>query len=124
MKQKLVAEQKSERRFHIIVDAVNCDPKIITDKKRVEQALRDIANLCEMQILHGPVVIEGLPINPGITGFTIVDFSHIAIHTFVPANEICVDVFSCKRYDYEKVKDYVVKTFKLSENNIKYRQIQ
>jgi S-adenosylmethionine decarboxylase len=124
MKQELIGVQKSERRFHIVVDAVDCDPKLITDKKRVEKALRDIAQLCEMRILHGPVIIEGLPINPGITGFTIVDFSHIAIHTFTPSNEMCVDVFSCKKYDFDKVKDYVVKTFKLDENKIKYKQVK
>jgi len=107
------------RRFHIIVDANNCDPVLITDKNIVEKAIRDLANMCEMKILHGPVVIEGLPINPGVTGFAIIDFSHISVHTFTPSNEICVDIFSCKEFNYDDVKGYVKKTFNLDDASTK-----
>ena len=103
------------RRFHVIVDANNCDPALITDKELVEKAIRDIAKKCEMQILHGPVVMEGLPVNPGVTGFAVIDFSHISIHTFTPSNEICVDIFSCKEFDCDCVKDYVKRTFHLED---------
>lgn len=113
----------SERRFHIIVDAVDCDRKAITDKNLLNKALRDIAKLCEMSVLYGPVVIEGLPVNPGLTGFVIVDFSHISIHTFSKTNEVCVDVFSCKKYDYNQVKNYIQNIFGLKENKLKYIEV-
>jgi len=101
------------RRFHIIVDANNCDSALITDKDLVSKAIRDIAKLCKMKVLHGPVVMEGMPINPGLTGFAIIDFSHISIHTFVPSNEICVDIFSCKDFNRNIVEKYVKEAFKL-----------
>ena len=112
------------RRFHVIVDANNCDPSLITDKELVDKAIRDIAKLCEMNVLHGPVVMEGLPINPGITGFAVIDFSHISIHTFTPSNEICVDIFSCKKFDEEAVKKYVKDTFGLDDSSTKIIEVK
>jgi len=106
---------KLKRRFHIIIDSAECDPELITDKARVDKAIKDIAKLCEMKVLHGPVVIEGLPVNPGLTGFAVIEFSHISVHTFVPSNEICVDIFSCKDFDYNAVKKYVMDAFNLDK---------
>jgi S-adenosylmethionine decarboxylase len=112
------------RRFHVIVDANHCDQSLITSKKLVDKAIRDIAKLCEMNILHGPVVMEGLPVNPGITGFAVIDFSHISIHTFTPSNEICVDIFSCKDFDHDAVKNYVKEAFKLDDASTKVIDVE
>lgn len=107
------------KRFHVIIDACKSDPQKIADKAIVEKALRDLVDLCEMKILHGPVVSEGVPENPGLTGFVTIDYSHISIHTFTKTNEICVDVFSCKAFDVDKVRAYVKETFGLSEDHTK-----
>lgn len=107
------------KRFHFIIDAFDCDPKQLNDKMKLDVVIRTIAKLCEMNILYGPVILEGLPINPGLTGFAIIDFSHISIHTFTKTNELCVDVFSCKKFDYNIVKKYIKESFKLSDENTK-----
>lgn len=112
-----------EKRFHIIVDAWNVDPILLDDPKLIEDTARKLVGLCDMKILHGPVVIQGVPENPGITCFTIIDFSHISIHTFTATKEICVDVFSCKKYDYEKVKKFVCDTFKIQPQFLKYLEV-
>ncbi len=119
----MIADHISKR-FHIIVDAYNCKPDVLSDAAKVKQALETIAKLCEMHILHGPVVIEGIPANPGITGFCVIDFSHISIHTFTATGEMCVDVFSCKQFDFEKVKEYVKKTFDLDDRFIEYIEVK
>ncbi len=113
-----------DRRFHIITDAYNCNPEVLGNKQNLEEVLRDIVKICEMQILHGPVILEGVPQNPGLTGFAILDFSHISIHTFTDEKEICIDVFSCKKYDYDKVKQYVIKKFNLDEKFVKYVEVK
>ncbi len=114
----------SSRRYHIIIDAYNCQPSHLSDRDKVDKVIRDITKLCGMTLLHGPVVLEGVPENPGITGFAIIDFSHISIHTFTNAEELCIDIFSCKPFDYEKVKDYVQKTFALDGKYIKYIEVE
>ena len=68
--------------------------------------------------------MDGVPENPGLTGFAVLDFSHISIHTFTNENEICIDVFSCKKYDYEKVKKYVMDKFNLDEKYVKYIEVK
>ncbi len=112
------------RRYHIIVDAYNCDPQVLGNKQNLETVLRDIVDICKMKILHGPIILEGVAENPGLTGFAILDFSHISIHTFTAENEICIDVFSCKKYDYEKVKKYVMEKFSLDKKYVKYIEVK
>lgn len=112
------------RRYHIIVDAYNCDKQILNDRQNLETVLRDLVRLCEMDFLYGPVIMDGVPENPGLTGFAVLDFSHISIHTFTNENEICIDVFSCKKYDYEKIKKYVMNKFNLDEKYVKYIEVK
>ena len=64
-----------------------------------------------MKVLYKPVVVEGVDYNPGFSGFCLIDFSHISIHTFLKTGEICVDIFSCKPYNPERVKNYLLKVF-------------
>jgi S-adenosylmethionine decarboxylase len=114
----------SSRRYHIILDAYNCQPKQLSDKKKIDKVIRDITKLCGMTLLHGPVVLEGVPENPGVTGFAIIDFSHISIHTFTKDKELCVDIFSCKPFSYHKVKKYVKESFNLDNECIRYVEVK
>lgn len=114
----------NSRRFHIIIDSYNCNPKILMDKKKIDETLRNIAKLLEMNILHGPVIIDGAPHNPGLTAFTVIDFSHISIHTFTEAKEVCIDIFSCKSFNYEAVKKYVKEAFELKDEYTKYVEVK
>ena len=111
--------QENNRRFHIILDAFNCKLEVLEDKARVEEVVREIARLCGMTIAHGPVVIKGVPENPGVTGFAIIDFSHISIHTFTSDLEVCIDIFSCKPFDTDGLIEYVKKEFGLEDQNLK-----
>lgn len=112
------------KRFHLIIDGWNCNPVVLDDKEKLEQALKDLVDLCGMKILHGPVVSTGVSENPGLTGFVTIDFSHISIHTFTKTKEICIDVFSCKQFDYEKIKSYVKKTFNLEDQFTKFINVK
>jgi S-adenosylmethionine decarboxylase len=68
-----------------------------------------------MHILAGPLIVEGVPENPGWTGFVIIDKSHISIHTFNNGNRISVDLFSCKIFDKNKVLEYLEKNIKMTQ---------
>src|SRR3989338_872820 len=116
--------ESNNRRFHIILDSFNCDDSLLSDAPRIGVIIKEIATLCGMKILHGPVVLQGVPENPGVTGFAIIDFSHISIHTFTKASEVCIDIFSCKPFDREKVKAYVMKELSLSEKYVKYIEVK
>ncbi len=106
------------RRFHFIIDAFDCDVNLLANQDFLEEAIKEITILLEMTILKGPFVAEGIPSNPGLTAFAIIDFSHISIHTFTDSKEFCLDIFSCKQFDYKKLEDYVKNIFKLEDKQI------
>lgn len=97
-----------QKRYHLIVDVEDCPPSTVVDRVFVERLLTELPAKIGMSILHGPVVVEGIPENPGITGFLIIDYSHISIHTFQKSNELLIDIFSCKPYDQETVINFML----------------
>ena len=104
---------------HIIFDAIGCDAKLISDETFVFKLLMEIPKLVGMKILAGPNLIRDYnPDNFGITGIAIISFSHISIHTFSNTKEAFVDIFSCRPFDYEKVRRYLYKNFKVSPKNV------
>lgn len=109
----------TSRRYHLIIDAYGCNTKQINDIAVIEQFVRDIADRIDMNILKGPVTVEGIPENPGITCFTIVDFSHISIHTFTDSDEFYLDIFSCKPFDVAAVTDFITHTFGITSEQIR-----
>jgi len=89
----------------------NVDSDFVLNKdEAISKFIRTVAQKVKMNILHGPVLQEGLPENPGITAFAIIDFSHISVHTFSKHNEVFVDIFSCKPFDYAELIAFI-KTF-------------
>jgi S-adenosylmethionine decarboxylase len=98
--------------------------EIGTNVELITQALKDIAKLCEMSIVGGPLVLRGVPENPGVTGICVVDFSHISIHTFSNPGEVCIDVFSCKPFDPELIHEYLKKTFHVEDTDAVYVEVK
>lgn len=91
---------------HLMVDGI-ADRRIGGDD--VALILSELPAVIGMKILTGPLVVEGKPVNPGWTGFVIIDNSHISVHTFVAGNEVSINVFSCKAFDEETVLSFLEK---------------
>jgi S-adenosylmethionine/arginine decarboxylase-like enzyme len=106
------------RRFHIFIDAENVDPKYLDDDKALVVFTECLADLIEMKIIDGPRVVQGQPYNPGLTVKTVIDFSSIDIHTFTDTGEFCLDIFSCKKFDYKLALEYVKDCFDLKDKDI------
>ena len=111
------------QRFHYIFDAWELNPKLLNNKKLVDSLLKDTAKICKMKIIGGPLIVEGVKQNPGLSAFCIIDFSHISIHTFSQPGEVCVDIFSCKPFNPEEVKTYLLKKLKVSQKNLFFFQV-
>lgn len=98
------------KRFHIIYDLQNCNEKI-NDKEAIKNFIQNLVKLIGMHILEGPVIAEGIPQNPGLSAFVIIDYSHISIHSFTKHNEALIDIFSCKEFATEKAQKYCLDYF-------------
>jgi S-adenosylmethionine decarboxylase len=74
--------------------------------------------MIDMKILKGPIVVAGLPGNPGWTGFVIIEKSHISIHTFKDGNKVSLDVFSCKTIPSNRVEEIILKMLPIKHYNL------
>ena len=92
--------------LHLIIDGIL---RHSVDMEVGRRILTELPPLIGMKVLAGPLVVEGVPENPGWTGFVIIDKSHIAIHTFHEGNGVSIDVFSCKAFDEEVVLRFLEK---------------
>lgn len=106
------------RRFHLIIDAFDCRVNLLSDKTFLLELVKKTAKMIDMKIIKGPEFAEGIPQNPGLSIFAIIDFSHISMHTFTNSKEFSLDIFSCKPFDYEKVESLIKNSLKIRDNQI------
>ena len=90
--------------LHLMVDGTVTGP---VGRDTVERIISEMPGLIGMRILTGPHVVEGVPENPGWTGFVVIDKSHISVHTFTETSTVSIDVYSCKRFDAEAAVAYL-----------------
>jgi len=102
-------------RYHLIVDIQPCGRRDIT-AEFLDASLRELSALIHMKVLSGPHVVDGVEANPGFTGFVIIDFSHISIHTFSDHDLVMVDIFSCKEFAPETVVAYLSDLFQVNRD--------
>lgn len=101
---------------HVILDFFNCDRKRINDPKLVEKFMVKSVKLVGMKIINGPFTqFYNHPTDPGESGVTsvvVLAESHASFHGMERSGLVCMDLFSCKDFDAQKLIDLFVKTFK------------
>ena len=111
--------------YHIIFDAFGVESKKLNSEKFVLNLLLEIPPLVDMKILAGPNVVRDYTTgNEGLSGFSIITYSHISIHTFPHTKEIYVDVFSCTPFDYGKIRRYLSKKLKVTPKQVETLEVK
>jgi len=94
---------------HLIIHAeVNWNPQP-TDVHKMVKWLKDLVEEIDMKILHGPIVIYSeVEDNEGMTGFCIIETSHIAFHHWIPETgekfgRLELDIYSCADFLVDEV---------------------
>lgn len=98
--------------YHLKLNCKICDNKRIDDIKYIRTILLRLIDKIGMELLTTPVLVRAKKGEPdGITGFIVITTSHISIHTFTKENMFFLDIFSCKKFDYDKASDFIIDAF-------------
>ena len=99
---------------HLMLDLNSCNPRILNDLEACFKLLNDLPEKIGMTKITQPYLFRysGLiPEDEGITGVTIIAESHISLHTYPKKSYAFVDLFSCKPFDVEGAKEWIVRFF-------------
>ena len=99
---------------HLMLDLGDCNPTILDDLDACFKLLNDLPKRIGMTKLTQPYVFrysDCIPEDEGITGVTVIAESHISLHTYPRKRFVFVDLFSCKPFDVEGARDYIIQFF-------------
>ena len=78
-----------------VVEAFGCPPEGLRDRERLEQLFTTLVAGMSLHAIGAPQWHQ-FPAPGGITGVTMLQESHIAVHTFPELGTLCLDVFCCR----------------------------
>lgn len=111
--------------FHILLDASGLSKELLRDESLIKRMLEELPGVIGMQVMLGPsLVVDTDPKHPGVTGFVIISYSHISIHTFSETGQIFVDIFSCQPFDYERARSYLCGQLGVAPDAISYKEVR
>jgi len=89
----------------------------------VYDILDKLPALIDMQKIEPPKVVKWIDEwnktgTPGISGYVMITTSHISIHTFPDEDYVFIDVFSCKGFDVEKAKEFLISAFEAQDADV------
>jgi hypothetical protein len=97
---------------HLILDAAGCSPKMIGSSTVIKNFTNDLVKRIDMKAYGEPqIVMFGTGNKKGYTLIQLIETSNIAGHFVEENNTMYLDVFSCKDFDAEIVKDLVHEYF-------------
>jgi len=97
---------------HLILDAAGCSPKMIGCSTVITNFAKDLVKRIDMVPYGSPqVVMFGSGNKKGYTLIQLIETSNIAAHFVEENNSMYLDVFSCKDFDPDVVKEAVHEYF-------------
>ena len=101
--------------YHLILDLYGCNPDKLNSVEEGYKYLDTIAKLIKTDRQAPPYVVltdsEKYPDKAGISGWIPVVDSGISIHTVVPTRFVSIDIYTCKKFDPEKLKKFTIHFF-------------
>lgn len=109
-------QQKTEQKirkifgYHLALDLYDCDPEAIRNVDNCYSYLDKLPGIIVTDVQSPPFVVYKEKI--GFAGWIPVVESGISLYVYFPSNFICTDIYTCKKFDYEKVKRVTIEIFK------------
>ncbi len=108
---------------HLMLDCRGCNLDKIGDVAYVFNVLNTLPDQIGMTKITQPYVFpySGLvPEDEGVTGVVIIAESHLSFHSFTQKDYFFFDLFSCKPFDVEAAKRFIVEAFEVQEADVHY----
>lgn len=89
---------------HLMVDLYHVDPARLTDRDLLLNVLREYPREIRMQAAGPPElrdIVTSTPSDDGMSGFQIINTSHVSLHAWPPYGMVNLDIFSCEEFDIE-----------------------
>jgi len=103
---------------HLILDASGCSAKRIGSSTVIKNFTNDLVKRIDMKAYGEPqIVMFGTGNKKGYTLIQLIETSNIAGHFVEENNTMYLDVFSCKDFDAEIVKELVGEYFDAKKFN-------
>ncbi len=102
--------------IHLLVELRDCNPKILKNLQKVQDALVTAAKKANATIID----VSFHEFNPfGISGMVIIAESHLSIHTWPEYGYAAVDIFTCgDTIKPELAAQYLIKVFESKNPSI------
>jgi S-adenosylmethionine decarboxylase len=103
---------------HLVVDAFVADGQRLGDVAAIFDLLDTLPERIGMTKIAPPYVFRYSGVKPedwGVTGVVIIAESHISIHTFAEHKRFHLDVFSCKPFDVDMVRERIGDLFGVTD---------
>lgn len=102
--------------IHVVWDIYDGDEELLSYVPTIKEILNQIVD--ELQLSKvGESYKQFEPI--GVTGFILLEESHVSIHTWPEHKFAAIDIFSCKPFDENRMKELLEKTFKSTKIIVK-----
>lgn len=110
---------------HLMLDLNDCNPAVLNNLDACFDLLNRLPEMIGMTKITQPYVFRyqaPVPEDEGITGVTIIAESHISLHTYPRKKFAFADLFSCKPFDVQGAKEYIVKFFECNSPSVHVQQ--
>ena len=111
---------------HLLVEVITKNPKGLDNKNFIKGVFDKIIRAAKMTAVLPTVFYKfpkkaNAPKNTasGLTAFSIVQESHLSIHTWPEDNYFAFDLFSCRDFDEKKVIRIIKKSFQIKKIHFK-----
>jgi S-adenosylmethionine decarboxylase len=98
--------------LQLTLDGYAASEKLCGDVAHLYKVLMELPSHIGMRRVGFPHIIkideEGIK---GLSGFVFIMESHISVHTYEERGFVTVDVYSCKTFDEDRTKDYLMGAF-------------
>lgn len=102
------------------VDIYECDPELIRDAEAIRRFVAELCDLIEMK-RFGETQVVHFGEDERVAGFSMVQLietSLISAHFANLTNAVYLDVFSCKPYNPETVRDFAQRFFRGASSSL------